>query len=180
MQSSWTGSPSIRVVGEEEPIEIGFDAVAAYHGQAALAMLAVTFQGLRAAFVELSPTGMPWRSSLSVVSGHPGPGVRDAFEFVTRAVTRNAYTVDRSLPDARYNPHVDMSYSFRISLDGRTVQVVLRDNVLPPRFFEVGWIKEKSASEAAEYSALKREIAARVLASEPEALFVLKKINGGN
>ncbi len=180
MQSSWTKSPSIRVVGEEEPIEIGFDAVAAYHGQAALAMLAVTFQGLRAAFAELSPGDAPRRSSLTIVSGHPGPGVRDAFEFVTRAVTRNAYTVDRSLPDARFNPHADMSYSFRISMAGHTVQAVLRDNVLPTRFFEVGSIKEKSASEAAEYSALKREIAVRVLACEPETLFVLKKLNIAN
>jgi hypothetical protein len=178
--SNWTTSPSISVVGEEEPIEIGFDAVAAYHGQAALAMLAVTFQGLRATFAKLSPTDAPRRNSLSVVSGHPGPGVRDAFEFVTRVVTRNAYIVDRSLPEARLNPHGDMSYSFRISLDGNTVQAVLRDNVLPARFFEVGSIKEKSASEAAEYSALKREIAARVLASEPETLFVLKKLNSAN
>jgi len=180
MPTNWTKSPSIRVVGEEEPIEIGFDAVAAYHGQAALAMLAVTFQGLRAAFAALSPADAPCRSGLSVVSGHPGPGVRDAFEFVTRGVTRNAYVVDRSLPDARFNPHGDMSYSFRISLDGRTVQVVLRDDVLPQRFFEVGSIKDKSASEAAEYSALKRQIASRVLASEPETLFVLKTLNSTN
>jgi hypothetical protein len=85
-------SAVVRVMGEEEPIDIGFDSVVAYHGQAALAMLAITFQGLRATLPKLSPSRAPERSAITVVSGHPGPGVRDAFEFVTRAVTRKAYT----------------------------------------------------------------------------------------
>jgi hypothetical protein len=46
MQPELMKSVVVRVMGEEEPI--GFDSVVAYHGQAALAMLAITFQGLRA------------------------------------------------------------------------------------------------------------------------------------
>ena len=130
-------SATIHVMGEEEPIEIGFASVMAYHGQAALAMLAITFQGLRATLPRLSPVSVPQRSDITVVSGHPGPGVKDAFEFVTRAVTRNAYTVDRSLPEARLNPKADISYSFRVTLDHRTLSAALRPNVLPARFFRI-------------------------------------------
>ena len=39
----------LRVQGEEGPIPIPFDAVMAYHGHGALAMLALVFQGLRGA-----------------------------------------------------------------------------------------------------------------------------------
>jgi hypothetical protein len=162
-------------MGEEEPIEIGFDSVVAYHGQAALAMLAITFQGLRAALARLSPDAAPQRSRITVVSGHPGPGVRDAFEFVTRAVTRNAYTVDRSLPEARLNPGADISYSFRVMLDQRSVTAALRSHVLPARFFELNSMGAKrTAAEASELSALKRRIACEALAAGPDSLFALR------
>lgn len=168
--------PSIvQILGEEEPITIGFEAVTAYHGQSALAMLGIIFQGLRASLAELSPDRPVPRAGITVVSGHPGPGVRDAFEFVTRAVTRQAYTVDRTLPDSRFNPHADMSYSFRISSGDRTVAAALKPGILPDRFFYL--IKPdsgaRSAAETAEFSQLKRDIAAKVLALPPAAVFTL-------
>ncbi|MGT2500523.1 hypothetical protein ACVOMS_06225 [Bradyrhizobium guangxiense] len=123
-------------MAEEEPVEIGFPMVAAYHGQSALAMAAIVFQAQRAAFAVLSPETIPARRDISIVSGHPGPGVRDAFEFVTRAVTRGAYSVDRTLLDARFVPGHDISYSFRISVGERTVEMALLPGVLPERFFE--------------------------------------------
>jgi hypothetical protein len=158
--------PIVRVMGEEEVIELTFPALAAYHGQGALAMLALTFQALNG-MLALLPA-MPRREEIAVLSGHPGPGVRDAFEFATRAVTRGAYTVDRSLPDARFNPHGPMSYSFRLTVGDRTVSAVLREGVLPPRFFALF-----KGGDPAELSALKRQIAAAALAATPDRLFVL-------
>jgi hypothetical protein len=166
-------NPAITVMAEEEPLAIGFEAVALYHGQAALAMLAVTFQGLRLTLPLLSPDAPPQRSTLSVISGHPGAGVRDAFEFVTRALTRGAYRVDRNLPDARLNPHAQISYSFSITAGAQTVQAALKPGVLPERFFELIAIGDTSAALRAEFSLLKRRIAAEVLAAEPQSLFAL-------
>jgi hypothetical protein len=165
--------PIVSVMGEEEPIAIGFDALAAYHGQAALAMLAITFQGLRATLPILSPNAPPPRAAISVVSGHPGAGVRDAFEFVTRAVTRNVYTIDRTLPQSRFNPKAEISYSFAISLEGRTARAALKEGVLPARFFELLTIKDETAAAREEFSKLKRTIAARTLAENPAMLFTL-------
>jgi hypothetical protein len=166
-------SATIIVAGEEESITINYAAVAAYHGQSALAMLAITFQALRAMLPVLSPDRPAPRDALSIVSGHPGPGVRDTFEFVTRAVTRNAYVVDRSLPDARLNSSANVSYSFVVSLGERKVRAYLKDGILPQRFFELLSIAAKTNSEYAEFSRLKRAIAARILAKEPASLFVL-------
>ena len=128
--------PMISVVGGEEPITIGFDAPAAYHGQAALAMLAITFQGLRATLPILSPNAPAQRAAIFRSQRTSWPGVRDAFEFVTRAVTRNEYIVDRTLPEARLNPAADLSYSFVISLKGRSARAALQEGILPARFFE--------------------------------------------
>jgi len=166
-------NPTISVMAEEEPIVIGFDALAAYHGQAALAMLAITFQGLRATLPILSPREPAHRAAISVLSGHPGPGVRDAFEFVTRAVTRGAYIVDRTLSESRLNPEADLSYSFVILLDGRSARAALKAGILPARFFELIAIKDKTDSDRAEFSLLKRTIAVRALEEDPATLFTL-------
>ena len=162
--------PVITIMGEEEPVEIPFSAVAAFHGQAALAMLAVTFQGIRLALSMLLPDRPPLRSEITVVSGHPGPGVRDSFEFVTRAATRGVYRIDRSLPEARLAPGSDISYSFRMSVGARTAEVALRPDVLPERFFSLNF-GSRMAEDEGELRQLKRAVAARVLASSPEELF---------
>jgi hypothetical protein len=160
--------PIIRVMAEEYPIDITFSAVAAYHGQAALAMLAVAFQAINVGFGVLSPDRPPPRTATTVVSGHPGPGVRDAFEFVTRGV----YVVDRSLPSSRLVPEHHISYSFRISFNGRTVEIALRPDGLPERFFVLNFTKSRSAADEQELSQLKRSIAEQVLRASPEKLFI--------
>ena len=59
-------------MGEEDLIEIDFAAVSAYHGQGALAMLAVTFRALEVALKALSPDQAPKRSDITIVSGPSG------------------------------------------------------------------------------------------------------------
>ena len=161
---------TLTVAAEEGPLSICFDAVQAYHGHGALAMLALTFQGLRGALPKLEQDGAPVpRKELVVISGHPGPGVRDAFEFVTRAVTRGCYTVDLTLPEARYSRAADKSYSFHLRRGKRSVQGVLRQGVLPPEFFDL--LGNPAPQAQREHAELRRQIAARVVASEPESLF---------
>jgi hypothetical protein len=172
-----TASPTITVMGEEDPIEITFAAVAAYHGQGALAMLAITFRAIGLALETLSPGRPVKRSDIIIVSGHPGPGVRDSFEFVTRAVTRGCYTVDRSLPDARLAPPpADLSYSFRVTIGGRTAEIAVLPEALPPRFFGLTFNPSRTPEEDAEARRLRKAIAVDVLAASAEKLFELRVV----
>lgn len=164
----------LRVQGEHGPIPVPFEAVMAYHGHGALAMLALIFQGLRGALARLETDGAPIpRGELSVVSGHPGPGVRDAIEFTTRAVTRGCYQVDLSLPEARYSQAADKSYSFWLTRGQRRVQAVLREGVLPPEFFAL--LGDPAPAAQREHARLRSRIAERVLGQAPEALFVFRE-----
>lgn len=174
MDTSRAGWPVIIIQGEEEPIRIGFEALAAYHGQGALAMLAVAFQAQVTALALLSPGVPVRREALSVVSGHPGPGVRDAFEFVTRALTRGVYVVDKSLPEARLVPGFDISYSFRVTLDGKTVELALKPGILPARFFALTFKRDRSEAENAEARLLRRAIARDILTRPAESLFTTR------
>jgi hypothetical protein len=170
-------SPTITVMGEEDPIEISFAAVAAYHGQGALAMLAITFRAIGLALETLSPGRPVKRSDIIIVSGHPGPGVRDSFEFVTRAVTRGCYTVDRSLPDARLAPPpAALSYSFRVTIGGRTAEIAVLPEALPPRFFGLTFNPSRTPEEDAEARRLRKAIAVDVLAASAEKLFELRVV----
>lgn len=166
----WSGIAPLLVATEHGPLAVPFTAVAAYHGHGALAMLALTYQGLRGALERLLPDGEPvQRNALEVLSGHSGPGVRDAFECVTRAVTRGRYRVDTSLPWARHNLRRDQSYSFVLSAHGRQVRAALREHVLPARFFELQACGAGPHRE--EFSRLRLQIADQVLAERPEALY---------
>ena len=68
-----------------------------YHGAHSPAGVAMAFKVMRRAFDELSPGAPPPRRSVVVRTAFRGPGARDGFEAVTRAVTEGRYTVDRSL-----------------------------------------------------------------------------------
>ena len=166
-----TPSPTIIVRGEEDLIEIDFEAVAAYHGQGALAMLAVTFRALEVALTALSPDQPPARADITIVSGHPGPGVRDSFEFVTRAVTRGVYAINRSLPDARLMPSADLSYSFRITLGGKTAEIAVRSTALPERFFALTFNPSRTTADEIEIRHLRKSIATDVLVAPADKLF---------
>lgn len=162
--------PRLTIAGEEGPIVIPFSAVAAYHGHGALAMLAIMYQGLRGALPLLALDGKPVaRNELSVVSGHPGPGVRDAFEFVTRACTRGEYVVDQSLPFSRYSRGADKAYGFILCRGTAQIQAALREGILPTRFFELLGNADLQARQ--EHAALRHRIAEQVLQKAPESLF---------
>ncbi|SPU54190.1 hypothetical protein [Bordetella trematum] len=161
---------AITILAEQGPQRIGFDAVQAYHGHGALAMLALVFQGLRGALPLLQDGDTPIaRAELRVTSGHPGPGVRDAFEFVTRAVTRGCYEIDLDLPQARYSPGADKSYSFILQRGPRSVCAVLRPEVLPADFFTL--MRDTSPQGQQVHAALRARIGQAALQASPQALY---------
>ncbi len=83
-----------------EPVSISFDDLLKYHGRSSIAGLAHAFKAMERGFPFLSPGGLPERYDLTVESGFPGGGARDAFETATRAVT-GAGTSWRSRPARR-------------------------------------------------------------------------------
>lgn len=168
----------IAIKDHQDTIEISFEDVEKYHGQAAIAMVAVTFKALQGGFAALLPYRLPQREELIINIGHPGPGVRDTFEMVTRAVTRGSFTVDTARPKARWSPYSELSYSFTIGLkDGREVELVLKEGVLPAAFFELSDRVRRAVASAAEQQELvdlKRAIVKQVLPRATSELFTVE------
>lgn len=156
-------------VGERE---IDYESVRAYHTDGNYAMLAATFQGIKGALCMLDKQVK--RTELSILSGHPGTGVRDAFEFVFRALTRGEYVVDCKIPKAQYNPHKEMAYYFEISDGAMLVKATLKDGVLPQRFFELFGISKNGMLDKEtrqEFASLKEAIEERVLGMDPYMIY---------
>ncbi len=78
-------------------ITFTFDDMMRYHGPHSPAGVAMAFKVMQRAFAALSPDRPPDRRSINVRTAFRGPGARDGFEAVTRAVSDGRYTVDRSL-----------------------------------------------------------------------------------
>lgn len=145
-----------------------FDDLVRYHGRQSICGLTVAYKVMGAAWGRVWNDAPPVRSSLVVASAFPGPGTRDGFEMVTRAVTRGAYEV---LTDVEPGPLVAEAgkgaYFFRLSDDRHIIELGLKPEVVPAEFvprrrkLARG---EASEAEAAEFRALQFEFSEKLRA----------------
>ena len=84
---------TLSIDDQDGPLEIGFEDLKKFHGTRSICGLTVGFTILSAAWPHLS-AGQPLaRDTIEIETGFPGPGARDAFEMITRAVSREAYHI---------------------------------------------------------------------------------------
>ncbi len=163
----------IKVKNGDDTVSINYDCLRQYHQDTNYAMLAITFKGLQGA-MKIFPKGIPKRKKIKILSAHPGTGVRDALEFITRAVTNNQFTLDCTLPYANYNPHKQMGYYFEISDGNNSVKLTLKEGILMPEFFEFfAKLQNNTATkkEISKFTDLKQSIEKKVLKKSPDKIF---------
>ncbi|HEY2495294.1 MAG TPA: FmdE family protein [Paenibacillus sp.] len=170
----------IHIRDRQDILEIGFSDICKYHGGIALMAVAVGYRSLQAAFKELFDDEIPERGAISICSGHGGPGFRDAFEFVTRAVTRGAYQVDTAYPAGQYDPYRPQAYAFLITSEtGASVEIVLNENFLPMTFYDYlkkGREETMTQEDVATFDKLKRVLAEQALSTPLGELFTTRRI----
>ena len=88
---------TIEVVDRGRLIAFSFDDLMRYHGPSSPGGVAHAFKVLERALPLLDPGGPCERREIVVETAFGGPGARDAFEMVTRAVTGDRYRVDPAL-----------------------------------------------------------------------------------
>ncbi|SFM21842.1 hypothetical protein SAMN03159341_1219 [Paenibacillus sp. 1_12] len=171
----------IKIKDRGEVLTLQFSELRNYHGNLALMAIGVGFRVVQAALAELYKEEIPERSSLSVHSGHAGPGFRDAFEYTTRAVTRGAYTVDVDYPVAQYDPYRPQSYAYVISnSQGASVEVALKPNFLPAVFYDYlkkGREGTMTEEDSAANTQLKADLCEKALALPQSELLEVKRLS---
>ena len=141
-------------------LRFSFEDVLRYHGGNSPGGAAIAYQVLARALPEL---GGCERRAIVVETAFGGPGARDAFELVTRAVSDGRYRVADELARPERGRVLER-FAWRLSGGGRMVDLLLREGFADEEFIDLARTPERDAAQEARLTELKRALAERVLA----------------
>jgi hypothetical protein len=151
-------------------LEFSYTDMLCYAGPYSPAGVANAFKVMQRAFAALSPNQPPQRRSVVIRTAFQGPGARDGFEAVTRAVTDGRYTIDPAL--ARPNRgRLLQSFVFQVSIAGRAATLLLRPGFVTAEFIDLAGKSDRSQTEEANLDQLKAQLAEQVLAASAEDVY---------
>ncbi|MDT5333943.1 MAG: hypothetical protein QOF31_5240 [Mycobacterium sp.] len=151
-------------------ITFTFDDMMRYHGVHSPAGVAMAFKVMQRAFAALSPDGPPPRREIMVRTAFRGPGARDGFEAVTRAVTDGRYTVDRSLVSSDLG-RLREDFVFEVTIGDRTATLLLRDGYVTDEFLDMARTENRSDAQEQRLDELKAQLAQRVMAASAAEVY---------
>ena len=126
----------VRIMDRGEVLELDYDGAVCQHPGSLWWGTAVGFRATQAAALALSQDALWSQDDLYIVSGHPGPGVRDAIEYVTRVVGRDRYQcVVAEGCDMQCNSK--MKYEWWVSDGEKTAFIQLRRDFVPVDFYSL-------------------------------------------
>jgi hypothetical protein len=160
---------TIEVLDRDRRIAFSFEDVLDYHGPGSPGGAAIAFKVLERALPLLDPAGPCQRRELALATAFGGPGARDAFELVTRAVSGDRYCVDAALARPERGSTLER-FVFRLGYRGRDVTLVLRDGFVTDEFIDLARAEGRSAEQERRLEALKRELAERVMSESAAAM----------
>ena len=125
----------VRILDQGEVLTLQYDGAMTKHTRSLWWGTAVGYRAMQAAAIGLSEEGRLWsRDHLYVVSGHPGPGVIDAIDYVTKCVERDRCHVIQN-PNCMNRCNSAMAFEWWVSDQEKTVKVKLRSDFLTPDFY---------------------------------------------
>ncbi|HWF24126.1 MAG TPA: hypothetical protein VG275_01665 [Solirubrobacteraceae bacterium] len=157
-------SSAIAVSDKRQTIEFSFADMMRYHGPGSPGGVAHAYKVLERGLPLLAPDGLPERREIRVETAFGGPGARDAFELVTRAVTEDRYVVDLALERAERGRAL-ARFVFRLRYRDRAVTLTVRDGYVTDELIDLARVPERTAEQDVRFAAVKREIADLVMSA---------------
>jgi hypothetical protein len=135
----------IRIKDKGEVLELDYDGAICQHPGSLWWGTAVGFRAMQVAAKALSKDGLWSRDNLYIVTGHPGPGVKDTIDYVTGAVGRDRYkTILAEGCEMKCNSK--MKYEWWVSDGEKTANINLRSDFVPREFYELSDRLETNAT----------------------------------
>jgi len=153
---------TVAVTERGRTLSFSFDDMNRYHGGGSPAGVATAFKVLQRAFAVLSPDTPPPRRSVAIRTAFRGPGARDGFEAVTRAVTDSRFSVDRTLRRADLG-RLREDFVFAVDIDGKSVTLVLREGFVTDEFVDLARAQERTAVQESRLDELKAQLAEQII-----------------
>lgn len=155
---------TIEVADQGSALTYTFEDLMRYHGPGSPGGVAHAVKVMERVLPLLEADGLPERREIEVETAFAGPGARDAFEMVTRAVTEGRYVVDDALARPERGPTHER-FVFRLGYRGRSVTVVLREGYVGKEFIALARTEERTEEQESRLTVLKREMAELLLAT---------------
>ncbi len=155
---------TILIVEQGQPLAFSFADALKYHGPGSPGGVAHAFKVLERALPLLAPEGPAERREITVQTAFGGPGARDAFELVTRAVTDGRYEVEGSLARPERGRALER-FVFRLGYRDRAETLSLREGYVTDEFIVLAGKDERTAKEERHLRRLKLEMADVVMSA---------------
>ncbi len=136
LQQAVVEGRTIRIIDQGKKLLLDYSGAKEFHQGDSWWGLAVGFRAMQLAADVLSKEQLWDRKNLLVTSAHPGPGVRDAIEFVTACVERRNYHLTDQCASQK-GCSSQMKYEWQISDGLVTIEVTLREDFVPTEFYEL-------------------------------------------
>lgn len=164
------GAPTLQVRDGERGISFAYDDLLRYHGPGSPGGVAHAFKVMERAFGVLTAPGEPPdRREITVTTAFGGPGARDGFELVTRAVSDGRYRVDGAL--SRPQRGVTLAnFVFVVATPRRAVTLVVREGFVPDELIALARM-QRSAADEVRFAEVKLETAALVMGAAAEDVY---------
>jgi len=160
----WGGETSaIGVLDGGRGLSLSYEDMLRYHGPGSPGGVAHAFKVMERAFALLDPDGPLQRREITVATAFGGPGARDGFELVTRAVTGDRYVLDPALARPERGTTLER-FVFQVGYRERSVTLVVREGFVTDEFIALAR-KQRSPDEEARLDLLKQEMAEHVMSS---------------
>ena len=145
-------------------LSFSYEEMLDYHGGGSPGGVAHAFKVLERSLPLLGGHQPVERRAVIIETAFGGPGARDAFELVTRAVSEERLILDSALarPD---HGRAREQFVFRLRSDERSVTVMLRPGFVTEEFIGLATQESRTASDERRLTAMKGEMAERVMAA---------------
>jgi hypothetical protein len=169
----------VRIKDKGEVKELDYNGAMTAHMNSLWWGTAVGYRAMQAAAKALSKDGLWSRDDLYVVGAHPGPGVRDAINYVTDVVGRDRYKV--MLDDkCGMKCNSTMKFEWWVSDGAKTAVIRLRDDFVPRAFYELSdrlGTDAETEEDSVMFEISKVNLSTRIWASPLERSFNVEVID---
>jgi hypothetical protein len=161
---------TLAVVDRGVRLEFSFADLMRYHGPGSPGGVAHAYKVLELGLPLLAPGGVVERREVEVRTAFGGPGARDAFELVTRAVTGDRFRVDPALARPERGRALER-FVFRLGYRDRRVTLLLREGFVTEEFIDLVRTEGRDAGQERRLDTLKAEMADRLMARPAEEVY---------
>ena len=137
---------ALEVADRGQRLAFSFGDLMRYHGPGSPGGVALAFKVLERALPLLAPEGLCERREIVVETAFGGPGARDAFELVTRAVTGDRYRLDPGLARPERGRALER-FVFRLTHRERVTTLELREGFVTDEFIDLARTDPRSAGQ---------------------------------